>query len=252
MAVRIRSPRTSTVGDSASRPWGFTCENCGHVPPRGGEPDYASWQVGRNEWRTMALHVPHRCRSCDTRKKRWTRMRRRVDACFDRSRSHGSSYSRPKLITFALPSETSNSYTDRYEQIALLNSRLPRAREVLKTYNVRGGIYVIECTSRLLPLADYGQADPFLGRGGHLYEWKHHAHVHMVAVAPYMLPEKFSNFCECLVDMGLGRLDVEPLHSKKYSWRQARDKVANYISKYLNKDGGRCRTFGEMRRNGNG
>jgi len=179
-------------------------------------------------------------------------MRRRVDACFDRSRAHGSTYSRPKLITFALPSETSNSYTDRYAQIALLNSRLPRAREVLKTFNVRGGIYVLECTSRLLPLDGYGQADPYLDRPGHLYEWKHHAHVHMVAVAPYMKRDKFQQFCNCLVDMGLGRLNVEPLSSKDYSWRQARDKVANYISKYLNKDRGRCRTFGEMRRIRNG
>jgi hypothetical protein len=239
------------MADSSSRPWGFTCPDCNHVPPRGGEPDYASWRVSRNEWRSMALHVPHRCRSCDSRKKRWTRMRRRVDRAFERSRSHGSTYARPKLITFALPSETSSCYTERYSQIALLNSRLPRAREILKSFNVRGGIYVIECTSRLLPLDGFGQADPFLERPGHLYEWKHHAHVHMVAVAPYMRPDKFRTFCECLIDMGLGRLNVEALGSDRYSYREARDKVSSYISKYLNKDGGRCRTFGSLRRTQN-
>lgn len=179
-------------------------------------------------------------------------MRRRVDAAFERSRSHGSTYARPKLITFALPSETSNSYTDRYAQIALLNSRLPRAREILKQHNVRGGIYVIECTSRLLPLEGYGQADPYLERPGHLYEWKHHAHVHMVAVAPYMRPAKFMQFCECLLPLGLGRLNVEALGSERYSYREARDRVSRYISKYLNKDGGRCRTFGSLRRNNDG
>jgi hypothetical protein len=47
--------------------------------------------------------------------------------------------------------------------------------------------------------------------------------------------------------MGLGRLNVEALASKTHNADQARMAVSVYISKYLNKDGGRCRSFGIMR-----
>ena len=187
-------------------------------------------------WKSVALHVPHRCRDCDRRKKRQTRMRNRVRKAFRIGRKHGSLYSRPKLITFALPSLTSSEYSDRFNQIRLLNSRLPRARSILKDQGVKGGIYVIECTSRLLPLDQ-----------GNLFEWKHHAHVHMVGIAPYMRRDRFVKFSTCLMQLGLGRLNVEALASKTHNYDQARMAVAVYISKYLNKDGGRCRSFGIMR-----
>ncbi len=247
MGVRVLGPSTSKEADPAGRPWGFTCKHCPHVPTRGDEPDYASFQVARNEWRSVALHVPIRCPTCAYRKKRWTRMRRRVDKAFAMAKSKGSTYSRPKLLTFALPSTTSMRYEDRFEQIHILDSRLPRARAVLREWNVLGGIMVIECTSRLLPLSWAGGVDPFLERGGNLLEWKHHAHVHAVVIAPWRSRERFKQFCECLTDMGLGRLNVEALESRRYSLDEAKAEVTSYISKYLNKDGGRCRSFGIMR-----
>ena len=218
------------------RPWGWTCPSCPHLPERGGEVDYASYQVSRNVWKSVALHVPHRCRNCDRTKKRQTRMRNRVRKAFRIGRKHGSYYSRPKLITFALPSLTSRDYEDRFRQLRLLNSRLPRARSILKDNGVKGGIYVLECTSRLLPLDQ-----------GNLFEWKHHAHVHMVGIAPYMRRDRFVKFSSCLLPLGLGRLNVEALANKTHNADQARMAVSVYISKYLNKDGGRCRSFGEMR-----
>lgn len=163
-------------------------------------------------------------------------MRNRVRKAFRLGRKHGSLYSRPKLITFALPSSKSSEYSDRLNQIRLLNSRLPRARSILKDNGVKGGIYVIECTSRLLPLDE-----------GNLLEWKHHAHVHMVGIAPYMRRDRFVKFSSCLMQLGLGRLNVEALASKTHNADQARMAVSVYISKYLNKDGGRCRSFGIMR-----
>jgi phage baseplate assembly protein gpV len=49
------------------------------------------------------------------------------------------------------------------------------------------------------------------------------------------------------MQLGLGRLNVEALASKTHNADQARMAVSVYISKYLNKDGGRCRSFGIMR-----
>lgn len=236
------TPLTSKEQD-LDIPWGWSCPDCPWLPPRGGEPDYV--QVTRrieHDWghsfeqRSLAIHVPIRCQTCDNRKKRQTRMRNRVRKVFRIGRKHGSYYSRPKLITFALPSLTSHDYEDRFRQLRLLNSRLPRARSILKDNGVKGGIYVLECTSRLLPLDQ-----------GNLLEWKHHAHVHMVGIAPYMRRDRFVKFSSCLMQLGLGRLNVEALANKTHNADQARMAVAVYISKYLNKDGGRCRSFGEMR-----
>ena len=62
-----------------------------------------------------------------------------------------------------------------------------------------------------------------------------------------MRRDRFVKFSSCLLPLGLGRLNVEALANKTHNADQARMAVAVYISKYLNKDGGRCRSFGEMR-----
>lgn len=212
------------------------------------EPDYASYRVDRFTWKSVALHVPHRCRACDIRKKRQQRMRRRVDRCFTVSTAQGSStYRYPKLLTFALPSVRTNNYAARHDQLRLLNSRLPRAREVLRNRGIRGGVYVLECTSRLVPL--YARANAanegmsLVDTEQPVLQWKHHAHVHMVAIGPYMKRERFIAFCECLVPLGLGRINYKAMSTE----RAARRKVANYISKYLVKEGLTSRTWGVMR-----
>lgn len=161
-------------------------------------------------------------------------MRRRVDRCFTVSTAQGSStYRYPKLLTFALPSTVSDNYSDRFEQLKLLNSRLPRARALLLERGIRGGVYVLECTSRLVPLDE----------GGALLEWKHHAHVHMVAIGPYMKRDRFLAFSECLQPIGLGRINYKAMSTQ----RAARRRVSNYISKYLVKEGLTSRTWGIMR-----
>lgn len=236
------TPLTSKEQDS-DRPWGWSCPDCPWLPPRGGEPDYVTvTRRVEHDWghsfeqRSLAVHVPIRCESCDRQKKRQTRMRNRVRKAFRIARKMGSVYSRPKLITFALPSVTSSDYSDRFNQIRLLNSRLPRARSILKDNGVRGGLMVIECTSRLVSLDQ-----------GNLLEWKHHAHVHSVCIAPYMRRDRFVKFSTCLMQLGLGRLNIEALSSKTHNRDQAMIAVSTYVSKYLNKDGGRCRSFGIMR-----
>jgi hypothetical protein len=76
--------------------------------------------------------------------------------------------------------------------------------------------------------------------GGMVY--KHHAHIHMVAVAPFIHSSKLSEFCEILLPLGLGRINyVAPRGAG------SKNKVASYISKYLTKDGRVCASFGIMR-----
>ena len=131
------------------------------------------------ETRSYNLRFPKRCKSCDTRKKRSTRRKKQIAQVFGESVGIGCfnpSYNRPKLITFALPSQRTMEYSDRHLQIKLLDKKLPGARKSLISNGTLGGTYVIECTSRLVPMS----------AGGVLMEWKHHAHVHMVAVSNYV------------------------------------------------------------------
>lgn len=252
--VRIVSPIASKEDDD-EKPWGFTCRECPIVPPRGGEPDYASYvrhRVGGTPvWGSVALHVPTRCRTCDTRKKRWSRMRRRVKAVYDAAEAMpGRRYARPKFLTFGLPSSTSARWEDREVLRRTLNSRLPRARERLEeVLGVKGGVYVIEMTSRLVPLgARLGRCCGFeLTDEVPLFTWKHHAHVHMVAVAPFVKPELLKEKCEALLPMGLGRINLRTLSSDTHSRDEAQRAVARYVAKYLNKDGGRLRSWGVLR-----
>lgn len=155
----------------------------------------------------------------------------RIDAIFEESFSYVTkTYKMPKLITFALPSTKSESYSDRNNQIELLKSKLPRVRKTLLENGILGGTYIIECTTRLLPLEEG------------LMNWKHHAHVHMVGIAPFVPKKELKGFCEQLLPLGLGRLNYVVPKGKK-----ARSQVASYISKYLVKDSNNSRTFGIMR-----
>lgn len=110
-----------------------------------------------------------------------------------------------------------------------LNSLLPKARSILQANGVRGGSYVLECTYKWTPdLDDFTHP-----------KYKFHAHVHMVAIAPWIQPKKLSEWCSQLMDIGLGRINYEAVRSRK--------RTAIYVSKYLVKDKVQCRTFGVMR-----
>jgi hypothetical protein len=148
----------------------------------------------------------------------------------------------PKLITFALPSvETIESEAEI--EINKLEKLLPKARSLLTENGVLGGTYVIECTSRLIwsDLAVEKQM------------WKHHAHVHMVAVAPGIHRSKLKDFCEMLMPLGLGRINYQAPKGKWIEYPGVRfyltaeKQIAKYIGKYLVKDQRSSRTFGVLR-----
>lgn len=222
------------------RGWGCTCPNCPWVPPRPQddeeiEPDYVRIPTVLSkitgEPRSIALGYPVRCSPCHQKMKRITRMRRRLNRLWEESFTFFGPkrgfYSKPKLITFALPSENSYDYEEREVQKNKLRSLMPEARKLLREHGILGGTYVIECTSRLV--------EPKYG----LMMWKHHAHIHMVALAPWVPPKYFSEYCTMLMPIGLGRVN----------YKSPRDKleVASYISKYLTKEKTRSVTFGCMR-----
>lgn len=218
--------------------YGFTCDECHFVPGQSDIDDYIrtdriSKRTG--ERATKNLRWPVRCASCERNKKRFQRMHRRLEKIWDASYAQTSPrYKRPKLITFALPSEITENPSGE-EFVTALNKLLPKARTILQNNGVRGGTYVIECTTRFVV------ADP---QGNLVFAWKHHAHVHMVAVAPFVHRTKLKSFCESLMPIGLGRINyVAPQGKYKDAVRQ----VARYIGKYLVKDNRNSRTFGVMR-----
>lgn len=233
--------------------WKYTCPNCLFVPSkelvlyddtdlgvlrgvwRAPPPDYV--KTDRISKRTgergkMPLNFPHRCLECKRKYRRSTRMAKRIDRVWEVAKAmEERTYHRPKLITFALPSEwfTWESPRDMEDEVAKLEKLLPRAREILKSFHVQGGTYVVECTYKWIPdLENFREP---------LY--KYHAHVHMVAIAPFVHKKVFKSFCEQLMPIGLGRINYE---APKY-----RRAVSEYISKYLVKDGRTSRTFGVMR-----
>ena len=75
-----------------------------------------------------------------------------------------------------------------------------------------------------------------------IFVWKHHAHVHMVAIAPRVPRKSFVEFCTILQPLGLGRITYNAPGGVG-----ARKKVAAYISKYLVKEKTRSVTFGILR-----
>ncbi len=66
-----------TVGGTVSRKgkFGFTCESCDHIPTKGLIEDWVPAMYGRY----LGLHLPHRCKRCKARMKRYTRAARNYD-----------------------------------------------------------------------------------------------------------------------------------------------------------------------------
>lgn len=181
----------------------------------------------------IALHYPVRCTSCNTMQRRYQRMNKRLTSIWKMSFLLDKTYRRPKLITFAIPSVESNLHIGEPE-VVKLNKLLPKARKILQEHGVLGGTFVVECTTRLI-WSDLAIEDQM---------WKHHAHVHMVALAPFMQRSKLIEFSKSLLPLGLGRINyVAP----SGHWKDAKAKVAAYISKYLVKEKRSSRTWGIMR-----
>lgn len=229
--------------------WKYTCPNC-WVPDKvpiftnfgkdrwdciwvPADPDYV--RTDRISKRTgergkKPLNLPDRCNACKARYRRASRMGKRMDRIHDVAKDTPKC-TVPKLITFALPSQwfTWESPSSRDEQMSALNALLPKARRVLQDNGVLGGSYVLECTYKWIP-----DLDCFTHP-----QYKFHAHVHMVAIAPWIQPAKLSDWCAQLMPLGLGRINYEAVRSRR--------RTAEYVSKYLIKDKVTCRTFGIMR-----
>ena len=236
--------------NKAGNTWKYTCPKCPFVPDK--VPVFTDF--GKTEWKCQwnhpdpdyvrthriskrtgergkrPLNLPDRCNACKARYRRATRMGKRMDRIHDVAEDTPKCKV-PKLITFALPSQwfTWESPSSREEQLDALKALLPRARTILQDNGIRGGSYVLECTYKWTPdLENFTHP-----------QYKFHAHVHMVAIAPWIQPAKLSEWCTQLMPIGLGRINYEAVKSRK--------RTAEYVSKYLVKDKVQCRTFGIMR-----
>ena len=219
-----------------NKEWGYTCKSCPWVPEVSDSDDFIRVKIRESdnpkENRSHNLRFPKRCKTCDTKKKRSTRRRKAIARVFGMSAGIGSflpTYNYPKLLTFALPVQPSEEFEERNVQIKLLEEKLPKARKLLMKNGTLGGTFAIECTSRLANLDVYPEA---------FMHWKHHAHVHAVCVSNFVHHSKLKDYCEQLIPLGLGRINLKAPRSY--------DKVAAYISKYLSKENQRHRTFGIM------
>lgn len=163
-------------------------------------------------------------------------MGKRIDRIYTKAEEQASRGLRyPKLITFALPHAVyhdDNNIEDREKLVQRMNKKLAKARNILEENGVLGGTYVLECTTKFV-ITDY--------QGNLIFQWRHHPHVHMVAISPFIHHSKLKVWCEQLMKIGLGRINYEAPRGKKT--------VARYISKYLVKDKRSSRTFGIMRQN---
>ena len=231
----ISSPLTS-------KEWGFTCAKCPFVPDRDSIDDIVRvMRVDPNHplygyEKSINLRFPMRCNKCEANKKRTKRLSVSIGKVFNMSAGIGSfhqTYNYPKLITFALLDDyyqVGEPYEDRKLLIDKLNKKLPRAIKLLMKRGTLGGTFVLECSTKLVwsDLATEPQM------------WRHHPHVHMVAVSNFIHHSKLKQYSEMLLPMGLGRIHLQAPRKAK--------KVASYIGKYLAKDGFRARTFGIMRK----
>jgi len=236
--------------NKAGNIWKYTCPKCPFIPDK----DPVFTEFGETEWKcqwnhpppdyveTMRiskrtgergkrpLNLPDRCNTCKARYRRATRMGKRMDRIHDVAEDTPKCKV-PKLITFALPSQwfTWEEPNSRTREINSLERLLPKARTILQGNGIRGGSYVLECTYKWVPdLDDFTHP-----------QYKFHAHVHMVAISPWIAPAKLSEWCTQLMPLGLGRINYEAVKSRK--------RTAEYVSKYLVKDKVQCRTFGIMR-----
>ena len=250
------SPLINTEGNV----WTHTCENCHWVPDKEMvlTDDGLEWvwppidyvtthriSPRTGELGKRALNLPDRCKGCAAKYRRRLRMRKRILKLVEITNQLPATYSKPKLLTFALPVSTSEHYHNREDLIEVLNAKRTKMNKILKEHGVLGSIYVIECTSRLANLDRYPEG---------FMQWKHHPHIHMVSICRYIHPTKFKEFTQCLRPIGLGSIDVEIVRIKTFdneiNYSGVR-KIGTYITKYLTKDGKAARTVGIMRRTNN-
>ena len=255
------SPLINTEGAFA---WTNTCPDCPWKPMKQFVITHESSWEGEWVWpepefeetnkinprtgnlQRRCLSLPERCKKCGAKYRRKLRMRKRVEKIIDICQDLDKKYSRPKLLTIGYPVSTSPNYQDRWELIDELKSIFPKALKVLTKNGVIGGNYVIECTSRLANLDVYSEG---------FMQWKHHPHVHMVGVAPFIHPTKLDQWCQQLMPMGLGRIDYEAIKVKYINDEghpeidyTGRKKVSDYLIKYLVKNNQITRSFGIVRK----
>lgn len=228
-----------------NKEWTFVCHKCPYVPYGTRDEIGERYQIdGSKTWIMIDtelengvmvnVYYPKRCKECETKKKRNQRMRLYVKRAFrvsdDCEELIGTRYKTPKLITFADLNDEyySSSCELRLDLIEKLNKKAPKFLKRLGEWGVLGGTYVIECNTRLIwsDLAVEPQ------------QWRHHPHVHMAAIAPYIQRKRLRKFCECLMDLGLGRINYKAKHNHYV--------VADYMGKYLVKEGRNARTFGRI------
>ena len=230
----ISSPLTSK-----EESWAYTCPKCPYIPDRDNPDDYqrlVNRITGYHKY--VNLRFPERCKPCEARKKRTQRMRKRIAQVFRMSAGIGAfdrTYNFPKLVTFALLDEYYNQgepSKDRSILLTKLNSKLPKVWKILGKQGMLGGTFVLECNTKLIwsDLASEPQM------------WRHHPHVHCVAVSNFIHHKKLVKYCEQLLPLGLGRINLKAA--------KAINTVADYIGKYISKDKVRARTFGIMRSSG--
>ncbi len=117
----------------------------------------------------------------------------------------------------------------------LLKSKMPKAIKILQSNGILQGTYVPEVTSR----ESYCEL-----------EWprrtfyKHHAHIHAICVAPKVPDDQFEQYSKQLEPLGLGLMNYQGIDSKV---KVNNDKIIDYVTKYLTKDGLRRHSFGFKR-----
>ncbi len=222
---------------NVNKEWAFTCSNCPYVPWRDGNPEVIAnaMQIDADSslWGGVVNpFYPKRCRSCETDKKRNQRMKQRTRMIWNFAEEIVKpTYHYPKLITFSLLTDEyySNSWYKRDQLLQELGNKLPGAIKTLMKNGMLGCTLVMECNSRLQPM-DEGQP---------LWTWRHHPHVHAVAISPFIHHTKLKKWCEQLMPMGLGRINYKA--PKHYG------STARYVAKYLSKQSLNVRTFGILR-----
>ena len=229
---RISSPLTSKEEE-----WAHTCPKCPYIPDRDNADDYQKLVnriTGYDKY--VNLRFPVRCNTCEAKKKRRQNMRISIAKIFKMSAGIGAfkhTYNYPKLITFALMDEYYSigiPSRARNKLLKKLNKKLPKVWKTLMNQGTLGGTYVLECTTKLI-WSDLA-VEPQM--------WRHHPHVHCVAVSNFVHHKKLVTYCEQLLPMGLGRINIKAARHV--------NKVAEYVGKYLIKDKTRKRTFGIMRK----
>lgn len=235
----ISSPLTSK-----EESWAYTCPKCPYIPPTESIDDIV--RIIRLDTshplhgypKYVNLRFPMRCKPCEARKKRTQRMRKRIAQVFRMSAGIGAfrrTYNFPKLVTFALLDEyysRGEPSEDRTTLLNKLNVKLPKVWKTLMNKGMLGGTFVLECNTKLIwsDLATEPQM------------WRHHPHVHCVAVSNFIHHKKIVEYSAQLLPMGLGRINLKAA--------KAINTVADYIGKYISKDKVRARTFGIMRSSG--